>query len=188
MKKSIFITMLFFSVATYSQTWKNDKDHSRLGFTVTHMMISSVTGSFNTFQSAITSSKTDFSDAVFELTAEAGSVDTKVDERDEQLRSAEFFDVKKYPVITFKSTSIKKIVKNKYMLTGNLTMHGITRMVTADFIYVGQIINPATKKLTAGFQVMAILKRSDYKIGMLFPVETIKDEVLIVADGEFIRQ
>ncbi|HMJ46035.1 MAG TPA: YceI family protein [Ferruginibacter sp.] len=188
MKKNIFIAMLFFSVATYAQTWKNDKDHSRLSFEVTHLMISTVTGSINTFQCTITSSKADFSDAVFELTAEAGSIDTKVPERDTQLKSPDFFDVAKYPLITFKSSSIKKIVKNKYMLTGNLTMHGITRMVTADFIYKGQVINPATKNTTAGFQVTAILKRSDYKLGMSFPVEIIKDQVLVVADGEFIRQ
>lgn len=188
MKKSIFITLLFISAATYSQTWKNDKDHSRLGFTVTHMMISSITGAFNTFQSTITSSKPDFSDAVFELTADAESIDTKVAQRDDHLRSADFFDVKNYPVISFKSTSIKKIVKNKFMITGNLTMHGITRLITADFIYKGPVINPMTKNLTAGFQLTAILKRSDFKIGTSFPVETVKDEVLIVADGEFIRQ
>jgi polyisoprenoid-binding protein YceI len=188
MKKYIFIGLLFFSITTYAQTWKNDKNHSRLGFTVTHLMISRITGTFNTFQATITSSKPDFSDAVFELTAEAGSIDTEVAQRDEHLRSADFFDVKNYPLISFKSTSIKKIIKNKYMITGNLTMHGITKLITADFIYKGPIINPKTENLTAGFQLTAILKRSDFKIGVIFPGEEIKDEVLIVADGEFVKQ
>jgi polyisoprenoid-binding protein YceI len=188
MKKIIIITFLFFSAAVYAQTWKNDKDHSRLGFTATHLMLSSITGTFNTFQSTITSSRPDFRDAVFELTADAGSIDTKVPQRDEHLRSADFFDVKNYPLISFKSTSIKKIGKNTYMITGNLTMHGVTKLITADFVYKGPIINPKTENITAGFQLTAILKRSDFKIGILFPREEIKDEILIVADGEFIRQ
>jgi polyisoprenoid-binding protein YceI len=74
------------------------------------------------------------------------------------------------------------------MITGELTMHGITKTVSADFVYKGQVVNPANGNVTAGFHVTAILKRSDYKIGMTFPREVIKDELLVVADGEFIRQ
>ena len=96
--------------------------------------------------------------------------------------------MEKYPVITFKSNSIKKIIKNTFVLTGNLTMHGITRLVSVDLTYVAQVVNPVTKKLTAGFQATSIFKRSDFNLGSSLPVELVKDEILILADGEFIKQ
>ena len=186
----IFIIGLFLllSSSIFAQTWKNDKNHSRLGFTITHLQISSITGTFNNFEATIISSRNDFSDAVFELVAESESIDTKVPERDAGLKSEQFFDVKNFPLVTFKSSSIRKIVKNKYTITGNLTMHGITKEVTADFIYKGTITNPKTKNITAGFHLTAILKRSDFKIGPAFPKEEINELVLVEADGEFIRQ
>jgi polyisoprenoid-binding protein YceI len=136
----------------------------------------------------ITSSKADFSDAVFEMTAETKSIDTKLEQRDEDLRSADFFDTEKFPLIQFKSTEIKKIVKNKYQLKGNLSMHGVTKQITADFIFKGTRADPVTKKLTAGIQVISILKRTDFNIGWKMPFEDLKNDVLITADGEFQQQ
>ncbi len=186
MKKYHLIpALLFISLAAFAQTWKNDKQHSRLGFTVTHLMINDITGTFNKFEVTITSSKADFSDAVFELTTEAKSIDTKLEQRDEDLRSPDFFDAEKYPLIQFKSTEIKKIVKNKYQLKGNLSMHGVKKEITADFIFKGTRTDPVTKKLTAGIQVIAILKRADFNIGWKMPFEDLKNDVLITADGEF---
>ena len=105
MKKLLFATFLLIQTATFAQTiWKNDKMHSKLTFTVTHLMVSDVDGLFKNFDVTITSSKPDFSDAVFELTAEASSINTDVDMRDNDLKSASFFDVATYPSITFKST------------------------------------------------------------------------------------
>ncbi|WP_316838388.1 YceI family protein [Pedobacter gandavensis] len=169
-------------------TWKNDKDHSRLGFTVTHMMINDIVGQFNTFEVTITASKPDFSDASIELRADVKSVDTNSEMRDEDLRSADFFDAAKYPTIHFKSTAIEGIMENQYKLSGDITMHGITKEITVDFIYRGTVLNPNTKKTTAGFQVLTTLKRSDFKIGLILPFDGLKDDVLIKADGEFPKQ
>src|SRR5690349_12833927 len=111
MKKAIIILSAFFflsSFATFNDVWKNDDPHSQLAFTVTHLGISDVSGVFNDFDVTVTSSKPDFSDAVFTLTAKVASIDTRVEARNNHLKSADFFDVEKYPTMEFKSTSIKK--------------------------------------------------------------------------------
>lgn len=90
--------------------------------------------------------------------------------------------------MTFKSTQIKKAGKNRYKLTGDLTLHGVTKPVTMDLWYRGTIENPQSKKPTAGFQLTGTLKRSDFGIGPKFPAPMISNEVTIRADGEFVKQ
>lgn len=191
MKKiAIFLSALFvltaFTIAV--DTWKNDKPHSQLGFTITHLGISDVSGTFNDFDVTVTSSKKDFSDAVFELTANVGSIDTRVEQRNNHLKSADFFDVEKYPKMTFKSTSIEKAGKDKFKLSGNLTIRDITKPVTMDLLYRGTIENPQSKATTAGFQLTGTIKRSDFNVGPKFPAPMLSDEVRIKADGEFIQK
>ena len=165
--------------------WKNDKEHSRLGFTVTHMMINDIVGQFNNFELTVTASKADFSDASFELSAATNSVFTNSEGRDEDLRGPNFFDVEKYPTLHFKSTAIKEQGKNNYKVTGNLSLHGFTKEITVDFRYRGTMLNPNSKKITSGFQVLATLKRSDFKVGLILPFDGLRDDVLIKMDGEF---
>jgi polyisoprenoid-binding protein YceI len=191
MKKiSIIISALLFLFLTAFTTakivWKNDDPHSQLGFTVTHLGISEVSGTFNDFDVTVTSLKPDFTDAVFELTANVASLDTRVEARNNHLKSADFFDAEKFPTITFKSTFLEKTGNKKYKLTGNLTMHGITRPVTMALQYNGTVENTMNKKQTAGFQLTGTLKRSDFGIGVTFLESVISDEVRIKADGEFI--
>jgi polyisoprenoid-binding protein YceI len=189
MKKSIIILSSVFLLTAFSvlQTWKNDKPHSQLGFTVTHLGISDVSGTFNDFDVTVTSSRPDFSDAVFEMTANVSSIDTRVEARDNHLKSADFFDAAKYPVITFKSTSVKKNGEGNYKLTGDLALHGITKEITLDLSFRGVTENPMTKVKTAGFQVTGSINRSDFNIGVGFPPPVISDKVYIKADGEFIK-
>jgi polyisoprenoid-binding protein YceI len=190
MKKLLVIVFAFFSItaiAAISSIWTNDDAHSQLSFTVSHLGIADVTGTFNDFDAKITSSKPDFSDATFELTAKTASIDTRVEDRDKHLKSADFFDVAKYPTLNFKSTSVKKQGKDKYKLNGNLTMNGVTKPVTLDLVYRGTVENPMSKKQTAGFQVTGTIKRSDFNFGSGFPAPMISDEVRIKADGEFIQ-
>ncbi|MBF9255026.1 YceI family protein [Pontibacter sp. 172403-2] len=190
MKKLLVIVFAFFSLSAFTilnGTWTNDDAHSRLGFTVSHLGIADVTGTFNDFDVKITSAKPDFSDAVVELTAKTASIDTKVEDRDTHLKSADFFHAEKYPTLTYKSTSVKKQGKDNYKITGNLTMNGITKPVTMDMVYRGTVENPMNKKQTAGFQVTGTIKRSDFNLGSGFPAPMISDEVRIKADGEFIQ-
>src|SRR5664279_4973777 len=131
MKKLFFAVILFVYASSYAQstTWKNDKMHSKLTFTVTHLLVSDVDGLFKNFDVTIIASKPNFSDAVIELSADASSINTEVEMRDKDLKSANFFDVATYPKITFKSNSIQPDGQNKYKLTGNLTMNGVTKPV-----------------------------------------------------------
>ncbi len=189
MKKLAFILALFVSLSSFvaSDTWTNDKAHSQLVFTVTHLGLSDVSGVFNDFDVSITTSKPDFSDAVFDLKAQVASIDTRVEKRNDHLKSPDFFDASKYPVLTFKSTSIKKAGKDQYKLTGNLEFHGVSKEVTMDLTYRGQIVNQMSKKPTAGFQLSGTIKRSDFNLGSGFPAPMISDLVRIKADGEFIK-
>lgn len=190
MKKLVFILAAFIALSAFTtalSTWVNDDPHSQIGFTVKHLGIADISGTFNDFDVTVKSSKPDFSDAVFELMAKAASIDTRVEARDNHLKSADFFDVQKYPTLNFKSTSIKKAGKNKYKLTGDLTLHGVTKPVTMDLVYTGTVENPMSKKQTAGFQVTGTIRRSDFNIGAGFPAPMISDEVRIKANGEFIQ-
>ena len=190
MKKVTIIlsVLLILTAFTTSDTWKNDQAHSQLGFTVTHLGISDVSGTFNDFDVNVMSSKPDFSDAVFELKANVASIDTRIDARDNHLKSADFFDATKYPFITFKSTSLVKKEENNYKIIGDLTMHGVTKQVTMDLTYRGMTENPMSKAKTTGFQLTGSINRSDFNIGAGFPPPFISDEVLIKADGEFLQQ
>lgn len=191
MKKvlSLLALVIFSTSVLFAQsTWKVDPAHSKVGFTVVHMAIADISGSFNSFEASIKADKDDFSDAVFELSIDASSIDTEVQKRDNHLRSADFFNVATYPKITYKSTGIKKSGKNRYKLTGNLTMHGVTKPVTMEMWHRGTNVNEKDGSQTAGFQVTGTLKRSDFGIGPDFGPPMISDEVVIKADGEFQKQ
>ena len=189
MKKQLmlFFTVLLLSVTAIAQTaWVQDPMHSKLGFTVSHLGIADVPGYFDEYEVTIISSKPDFSDAVIELTAQTKSINTQVVPRDNHLRSPDFFDVEKYPTMTFKSTSIKKLKSVNYELTGDLTIHGVTKQVAVNMLYRGTTANPnANGAPVAGIQITGTIKRSDFGVGPGFPAPMISDEVRIKADGEF---
>lgn len=188
MKKiQLVFTFLLISATVLAQnTWKNDPMHSILGFEVTHLGIADVPGHFSDYDVTITSSKEDFSDAMVELTVQTASIDTRVEPRNNHLKSADFFNVEKYPTMTFKSTEIKKEKKNQYKLRGDLTLNGVTKPVTVDMSYRGTVPNPNAKGApVAGIEISAKIKRSDFNLGSGFPAPMISDEVIIQADGEF---
>lgn len=188
MKKNVLVLIaLLVTGTTFAQTWSLDKAHSKLGFSITHLMISSVDGSFKSVDAKITSSKDDFSDAVIELTAETSSIDTDNEKRDEHLKSPDFFDAAKYPSITFKSKSFKKTGDKKYKLTGDLTMHGVTKAVELDVVLGGVADHPYTKKKIAGFKISGVIKRSDFGIGAGTATTVLGDEVTIAAATEFTK-
>ena len=141
MKKVAIILSVFFLATAFTTVavWKNDKAHSQLAFTITHLGVSDVSGTFNDFDVEVKTSKPDFSDAEFTLSAKVSSVDTRIEMRDNHLKSPDFFDAAKYPEITFKSTVIKSVGKNKYKLTCDLTLKGVTKPVVLDLLYRGVI-------------------------------------------------
>ncbi|HTF22217.1 MAG TPA: YceI family protein [Chryseolinea sp.] len=188
MKKSLLgLVLLFASVSAFAQTWSLDKAHAKLGFDVTHLMVSSVEGSFKTFDVKVTSSKDEFADAAIELTADASSVYTDNEKRDEHLRSADFFEASKYPTLTFKSTSFTKAAGKKYTLVGDLTLHGVTKSVTLEATLNGTTVHPYSKKTIAGFKVSGTIKRSDFGVGKGTPPAVVSDEVTLNANLELIK-
>ena len=191
MKKQIFLAITALTVVFYSFTvvtnteWTNDTAHSKLGFSVSHMMISDVEGYFKKVNIKLITTKPDFADAVVEVTADVASINTDNEKRDGHLQSEDFFDAAKYPVITFKSTSFKKgNTAGTYVVKGNLTMHGVTKPVTLTAV-AKTGVHPMSKKSIAGFKISGKLKRSDFAIGGSTPTAIVGDEVVINANAEF---
>jgi polyisoprenoid-binding protein YceI len=185
-KVIILLAVALLNTAAFAQTtWNNDKMHSKLGFTITHLMVSDVDGIFKDFSCTIVASKPDFSDAKFQLTVNVESVSTDVDYRDKDLKSASYFDAAKFPTITFTSTGITTVSTNHYKLSGNLTLHGVTKPVTMDLWYRGTITNPMSKKDDAGFKLTGVIKRTDFNFAPAAGSAMLSDEVTINANGEF---
>ena len=187
MKKTIILfAVALLNTAAFAQTtWNNDKMHSKLGFTITHLMVSDVDGIFKDFTCTIVASKPDFSDAKFQLTVNTASVNTDVDYRDNDLKSANYFDVAKFPTMTFTSTGITTVSTSHYKIGGNLTLHGVTKPVTMDLWYRGTITNPMSKKADAGFKLTGVIKRSDFNFAPQAGSAMLSDEITINANGEF---
>lgn len=170
------------SISVFGQaTWESDPNHSKLTFSTTHPGIPDVAGLFSTFEATISAHQADFHDAVFKLTLD-------VNMRDNRLRSEDFFHVAALPTMTYTSTSLSRVGPDRYRLLGQLTLHGVTKELAMDLWYRGTIENPQSRAITSGFQLTGTLKRSDFNIGPKFPAPMISDEVVIKADGEFLKQ
>jgi polyisoprenoid-binding protein YceI len=141
--------------------WKIDPAHSEINFKVKHLVVSTVTGYFSKFEAAIETNKDDFSDAKINFEADINSIDTKNEQRDGHLKSADFFDSEKYPKMTFISKSVKKISDHEMQVIGNLTLRGVTKEVTLDVIYNGTVAGFGGTEV-AGFEVRGKLNRFDF--------------------------
>jgi polyisoprenoid-binding protein YceI len=181
---TMMMAAIMISAATFAQSWTLDKAHAKLGFSITHLMVSDVEGTFKTFDITLNSSKDDFSDAVITLTADINSINTDNDKRDAHLKSPDFFDAAKFPSLSFKSKSFTKVSGKNYKLTGDLTIHGVTKTVTLDVVYNGTITNPMSKKLVSGFKISGTIKRSDFGVGGAM-TGVLSDEVTIIGNAEF---
>ena len=167
--KKLFITaaVAFLSVTAFSQTnWKVDASHSKLGFSVTHMMVSEVEGKVKVYEGLVQSkSDLDFTDAKIEFNADVNSINTEDEKRDGHLKSADFFDVEKFPKISFKSTSMKadaKKGKTTYEITGDLTMKGVTKKVKLTAIGASKIVKDPYGNNKYGFKVSGVINRKDF--------------------------
>lgn len=191
--KTIKITLMLAVVALFSFTvveqfsYTLDTAHSRLGFTIKHMGISDFNGNFGKFETKITTSKADFSDAVVELSADVNTINTGNEMRDGHLKSEDFFETEKFPTLTFKSTAFKLVKGKNYKIEGDLTLHGVTKKVTLNAVHYGNVENPQNKKTVAGFKVTGVIKRSEFGIGAGFPAPGLSDEVNLLADLELGR-
>jgi polyisoprenoid-binding protein YceI len=166
MKKNIlFIVLLAVSAlsANAQTTWKSDAAHSKVSFSISHMVISDVTGRFTDFEATLIQTKDDFMDAKLNATIKTKSINTDNEGRDKHLRSADFFDAEKYLEITFVSKSFEKNGKNAYKITGDLTMHGVTKLVVLDTKFNGTVNDP-WGNTKAGFKATTTVNRKEFGI------------------------
>jgi len=165
MRKTAILTALVlvlgFGTVGAQGTYGIDTAHSSVGFKVRHL-VSKVSGGFNDFDGTIVAYFGNLDSSSVEFTIQATSIDTKNEKRDSHLRSVDFFDVEKYPEITFKSSKITKIDGDSYAVVGALTMHGVSREITLTVDFLGEMT--AMGGTRAGYELTTTLNRKDFEI------------------------
>ena len=171
--------------------WLLDPAHSELTFKIKHLMISNVSGAFKNFSAKVETEETDFSKATISLTAEMNSISTNNEQRDGHLRSADFFEVEKFPQLKFTSTRIEQTDDESFNLYGNLTIKGITKPVKLNMEFNGIMHDPQGQE-KAGFVVSGKIKRSDWGININVALEAgglmLGEDVRIQSEVQFVRQ
>jgi len=143
--------------------WTLDNMHSSVTFKVRHLVISSVTGQFKTFEGTVESDKDDFTDACIKFTADIDSIDTGVEQRDTHLKSPDFFDAANHPKLTFVSTGVEKKNDGEYKIKGDLTIRGITKPAVLDAEF-GGIQTDMYGRTVAGFELTGKIDRQQYDL------------------------
>jgi polyisoprenoid-binding protein YceI len=170
--------------------WKIDIAHSEVHFKVKHLVISTVTGSFNEFSGEIESEKDDFSDAKASFVAQINSIDTNNAQRDGHLKSDDFFAADKFPTLNFNSTSFEK-KGSDYVLKGDLTIKGTTKNVELN-VEFGGIAKDPYGQIKAGFEITGKINRKDFGLTWSALTEAgglvVGDEVKLVLSVQFVKQ
>ncbi len=184
--------VFFVGTVGHAATWDVDKVHSSIGFSVRHMMVSTVRDEFTSYQATAEFDPTDPSKLSLEATIEAASINTRNDARDKHLRSADFFDVEKYPQITFKSTKAVSLDAGKYRITGDLTIHGITKQITLEGEGFSNSIEDPYGTTRSGATATAKISRKDFGLLWNAALETggvvVGDEVTINLEIELTQR
>jgi len=188
--KIIFITAaiaLTFSLSAIAQStaWQLDPAHSSAQFAVKHMGISTVRGTFTKVSGMAQYDPADTSKDSAEVTIDAASVDSRVEMRDNDLRSDHFFNVQKYPTITFKSTKVEASAPDKLKITGDLTIRGVTKPVTLDVDGPSKPVNDSHGHLHMGVSATTIVNRTDF--GMTGYQGMVGNDVTLTIDAELVQ-
>lgn len=165
--------------------WVIDPTHTDIQFKVKHLMITTVTGSFGEFSGEATTEGDDFEGASVNFTAQIASITTNNEQRDAHLKSADFFDVEKNPTLTFVGKELKG-----GKLTGDITMHGVTKEITLNTDFLGIAIDP-WGNIKAGFELEGKIKRSDFGLTWNAPTEAggvlVSDDVRLLANVQLVK-
>jgi polyisoprenoid-binding protein YceI len=183
-KFTLFALLMSFGILKAQSDWNIDKSHTNIKFTVTHMVVSEIDGEFRDFTAFVKNAGEDFNGAEVEFTAQTASIDTNHEGRDKDLRSENFFDVEKFPAMTFKGKIQKE--GSKYFIVGDFTMKDVTKQVKFDVRYNGKI--DSGRGMKAGFKVIASINRFDYNLKWNRAVEAgglvVGEEVIITCNIE----
>jgi len=173
-----------------STTWNVDPGHSELGFRVRHMMVSSTRGRFDRFSGKLELDEEDVTRSKVEIEIDAASVNTNLPTRDEHLRSPDFLDVARFPKLTFRSTRVE-LRGGELVVTGDLTLHGVTRQVTLRAPALTSPVRDPWGNLRAGTRASAVLSRKDFGLTWNVALEAgglaVGDEVELTLEVEFTR-
>src|SRR5512138_2455366 len=172
-----------------TSTWNVDASHSQVGFAVKHLVISNVRGEFGTYQGKLVLDDADVTRSTVEATIDVNSLSTKVADRDTHLKSPDFFDAAKYPTITFKSTKVAKAGKDQLKVTGDLTLHGVTKPVVLQ-VTTSPEVKGMYGETRRGFSATTKIDRKDYGLTWNKVVEAgpaVGDEVTIALDLEVVK-
>jgi polyisoprenoid-binding protein YceI len=172
-------------------SWQLDKAHSSVNFSVRHMMISTVRGRFEEFNGTFEVNEANPTQSKIEVEIQTASINTKEAQRDGHLKSPDFFDVEKYPIITFKSKRVEQVADQHVRLVGDLTIKDITKEVALAVEYAGQAKSP-WGTVSAGFNAQTKINRKDWNLTWNVALETggmlVGDEVTISIELELVKQ
>ena len=174
-------------------TWQIDAAHTQVEFAVRHLMISTVRGRFSDVSGTLTVPDDDFERAQLDATIGIASIDTRESQRDGHLKSADFFDAEQHPTMAFKSRRIERSPrdKNTYLVTGDLTLRGVTREIALEAVFEGQNKDP-WGNTRVGFSAAGTINRKDFGLVWNQLLETggvaVGDEVKISIDAQFVAQ
>jgi polyisoprenoid-binding protein YceI len=177
--------LLLTGVSAFAQstTWTIDKNHSQVNFAIKHAMVSTVRGSLSGVTGTVVWDDKDPSKSSVEATIDATTVSTNNDARDKHLKSPDFFNVEKFPTLTFKSTSVTSS-GGKLQVVGDLTLAGVTKSVTLTVDGPTAPVKGQGGKMVTGFSATGTLKRSDFNFGSKFGSPTLGDDVQFTIDVE----
>lgn len=186
------IIALALPVIASATTWTIDPEHSNVGFKVRHMMVSNVKGNFEKFSGTVDIDDKDITKSKVSVTIDTASVATNVQKRDDHLKSAEFFDVAKYPAMTFVSKKVAKAGKDKLKVTGDLTLHGVTKEVVLDVEGPSKESKDPWGNIRRGATATTKINRKDFGLTYNAVLETggvaVGEEVVITLEVEMIRK
>ncbi len=179
------------TTAAALSTWNIDSAHTAADFKVRHMMISNVKGSIKGIQGVLQLDEADPSRSTFHATADLGTLNTGEPQRDAHLKSADFFHHEQFPQITFSSTAVKRTGDEEFDVTGDLTIHGVTKPVKFAVEGLGAPHKDPWGNLRVGISATGKINRKDFGLGWNTPLETggvlVGEEVSITIDAEFVK-
>lgn len=172
-------------------TWAIDPTHSEVQFKIKHLVISTVTGSFKSFEGSVETENDGFEGAKVQFSADIDSIDTNMAQRDAHLKSADFFDAENFPKLSFVSSSFTQKDDENYVLTGDLTLRGVTKSVTLSATYGGQMVD-FYGNTKAGFEISGKINRKDFGLNWSAVTEAggvvVSDEVKLHINVQVAKQ
>ena len=175
----------------FASPWTIDPDHTNIGFKVQHLMVSTVNGSFGKHTGTVILDDKDITKSKVQISIDTNSINTNVQKRDDHLRSADFFEVAKYPTMTFVSKKVAKAGKNKLKVTGNLTLHGVTKEVVLNVEGPSKESKDPWGKIHKGATATTKINRKDFGLVWNKALETggvlIGEEITLNLDVEMVK-